>query len=174
MEINQVKQQILSKQLDSWYIFTGDERAVAKLYIDKLAEVSGSTVKFADSIIDVLGKPMSKAFIQLRTLYVIMDDNDFLTNEKSWDAIDRAIKSDIVVFWYMKADKRLKFWKKFADKVVSFDPLDKRILKRHMMKELSDAAKAKLIGVCEGSYSRILLEEDKIQAYMDAVNGSIK
>lgn len=165
MEINQVKKQILDKELDKYYIFTGEERAVAKLYIDKMAEATGRTVKFADTIIDVLGKPKSKAFIQIPILYVIMDDNDFLTNEKAWDKIDSAIKDDVVVFWYMKADQRLKFWKKFKDRAVSFDKLDNRILKRHMMKVLSDKAKDRLIAVCEGSYSRILLEEDKIQAY---------
>ena len=165
MEINQVKKQILDKELDKYYIFTGEERAVAKLYIDKMAEATGRTVKFADTIIDVLGKPKSKAFIQIPILYVIMDDNDFLTNEKAWDKIDSAIKDDVVVFWYMKADQRLKFWKKFKDRAVSFDKLDNRILKRHMMKELSDKAKDRLIEVCEGSYSRILLEEDKIESY---------
>lgn len=165
MEINQVKQQILDKELDKYYIFTGEERAVAKLYIDKMAEATGRTVKFADTIIDVLGKPKSKAFIQIPILYVIMDDNDFITNEKAWDKIDSAIKDDVVVFWYMKADQRLKFWKKFKDRAVSFDKLDNRILKRHMMKALSDKAKDRLIEVCEGSYSRILLEEDKIESY---------
>lgn len=165
MEINQVKKQILDKELDKYYIFTGEERAVAKLYIDKMAEATGRTVKFADTIIDVLGKPKSKAFIQIPILYVIMDDNDFLTNEKAWDKIDSAIKDDVVVFWYMKADQRLKFWKKFKDRAVSFDKLDNRILKRHMMKGLSDKAKDRLIEVCEGSYSRILLEEDKIESY---------
>lgn len=165
MEINQVKKQILDKELDKYYIFTGEERAVAKLYIDKMAEATGRTVKFADTIIDVLGKPKSKAFIQIPILYVIMDDNDFLTNEKAWDKIDSAIRNDVVVFWYMKADQRLKFWKKFKDRAVSFDKLDNRILKRHMMKGLSDKAKDRLIEVCEGSYSRILLEEDKIESY---------
>lgn len=166
MEINEVKQQILSGQLDKWYIFTGEENAVARIYIDKLAESSGSSVKFADSIIDVVSKPKSQGFIQLNSLYVIIDDTEFLSNEKAWDAIDGALKSDLVVFWYTEVDKRKKFWKRFADKVVTFEKLDSRILKRHIQ-GLDDKHKDKLIDVCEGYYGRIQIELNKCYHYMN-------
>jgi len=164
MEIRELKANILAKNFDKFYIFVGEEQQVARVYIDKLSEMSGAQINFADSIMDVVNKPKSR-LISLPTLYVIMDDAEFLKNEKAWAAIDRAIKDDIVVFWYTSQDKRNKFWKHFADRVVTFEKLDNRILKRHMNMLLSDANKDKLIEVCEGSYSRILLELDKLSNY---------
>ena len=170
MEINEVKQQIINKQLDNWYIFYGEENGVIRVYLDKMAEVGKYQIVFADSIIDVLGKPKSKAFITLPKLYVIIDDKDFQTNEKAWDAIDRAIKGDIVVFWYTSVDARLKFWKKFKVRAVEFKRLDDRILRRHikMKMPLSDKACDELIDATEGNWGRIQLELDKVMCYDEA------
>lgn len=173
MEVNEVKQQIKSNKLDKWYIFCGEEREVAKVYIRKMAEKSRRQIVYADTIIDVVNQPKSKAFIVIPKLYVVMDDKDFLTNEKAWAAIDRAIKDDIVVFWYSSQDARLKFWKKFKDRAVEFKKLDDRILKRHMMKDLDIKHKQKLIDVCQGDYGKILLEQEKIEKYPDAEANNI-
>ena len=169
MEINEVKQQILNNNLDSWYIFYGEESGVIRVYLDKMSEVTGRTINFADSIIDVVNKPTSKAFITIPKLYVIMDDKEFQTNDRMWDKIDKAIKDDIVIFWYTSCDARLKFWKNFKVRAVEFKKLDDRILRRHIDLDISDKSKNKLISVCEESYSRILLESDKITSYSKAV-----
>ena len=166
MEIRELKANILAKNFDKFYIFVGDEQKVARIYIDKLAELAGIKINFADSIIDVVNKPKSR-LIKQSMLYVIMDDIEFLKNEKAWDKVESVLNEDIVVFWYTSQDKRNKFWKHFADKAVTFEKLDNKILKRHMMRGLSDKSKDRLISVCEGEYGRILLEEDKIKARLE-------
>jgi DNA polymerase III delta subunit len=115
----------------------------------------------------------TKALVSERHLYIIMDDKEYLTNEKMWEKFT-GLKDDVVVFYYTTSDKRLKFWKQNKDRAVEFAKLDTRILTKYIQKEapLSNESCEKLIELCENDYGRILLEIDKIRAYSiaEAVN----
>ena len=170
MNIQQLKQQIKDKSFDSWYIFTGEEYKVLNIYIDKIAELTKSNKVYVDSLADIFSKSRQRSLVKLKTLYVVMDDSDFLTNEKAWSAIDRKspFNDDIVIFYYTSRDKRNKFWKHYENKVVEFETLNKRLLVKYIKKELPDLSNEGcevLIDICESSYGRILLEIDKIKQY---------
>jgi len=168
MEIGDVKQQIKTGGILPLYIFYGDEGAIIKEYIKQIAKKSGSTIIYDNSISDLVHYSKSTALIQEKYVHVILDDKEFLTNEKAWGFT--GIKGDIVIFQYTNCDKRLKFWKNFANTCVEFKKLDNEILIKYIQKkiDLSRENCLKLIDCCEGDYSRILLEIDKIKQYSEA------
>lgn len=168
MEINALKAQIKSGEFDKYYIFHGEEHQVMKIYIQKMAEKTKADIQYIDSIFDLMAQTKSKSLIKQTHVYIIMDDKEFLSNEKAWTAF-QGVKDSIVIFYYTKADKRLKFWKHFKDRAVEFQKLEERILVKYIQKEidLSEENCKKLIEICESDYSRILLEIDKIKQYSE-------
>ena len=166
MEINELKQQIKTGKFDKWYIFNVQECATAKIYIKKMAEKGDFTVSYPDTISDIYSKLNQKSLISLPNIYVIIDDKDFLTNEKAWSAVDK-IQEDIVIFYYTNKDGRLKFWKNFQNRAVDFEKLDERVLIKYIQKDidLTDDNCRLLIDACEGDYNRVLLEIDKIRNF---------
>ena len=169
MEIADVKQHIKTGKLDKVYIFYGEEYAIIKLYLKMMAEKANLELTYADSVMDLMTGVRTKSLIQFHHLYVVMDDKEYLTNEKMQERFN-GLKDDIVVLYYTNADKRLKFWKQNKDRAVEFAPLDARILTKYIKKEvpLSDGMCQRLIDICGTDYGRILLEIDKLKAYCKA------
>ena len=167
MEIADVKQQIKTGQFDKTYIFYGPEHAIMKIYLDMMAKKGNYEIVYADSLLDLMTGAKTKALIPVRHLYVIMDDKEYLTNEKMWEKFT-GLKDDIVVFYYTTTDKRLKFWKNNKDRAVEFGRLKDEVLVKYIQKELplNDENCRKLIDLCDGDYGRILLELDKVKCYM--------
>ena len=159
MDINSLKAQIKSGKFSPYYIFHGEEHYILKRYIDMIAEKSNLEILYVDSISDVFSKIRQKSLFSNPYLYVIIDDKEFLTNERAWDALGdgRELKDDRVIFYYTSVDKRVKFWKKFQEPGVEFAKLDERILTEYIRKEipLSEDNCQILIDVCEGDLSRI-------------------
>ena len=166
MEITDIKQQIKTGQFDKWYIFTGEEHAVMKIYLNMIAEKVNYQLTYVNSLMDLMSGTKTKALIKNPHLYIIMDDKEFQTTEKMWEKF-KGLKDDIVVFYYTTQDKRLKFWKHFKDKAVEFKKLDDRILMKYIKQKapLSDSNCQKLIEATNNDYGRILLEIDKIRHY---------
>lgn len=162
---------IKSGQLSPFYIFYGDEHQVMKTYIEQMAKRNNLEKQYVESIYDLTSKARTSSLIKTRHLYIIMDDKDYLTNDKLWDKF-RGLKDDVVIFYYTKADQRLKFWKKFKDRAVEFKKLDEDMLIKYIRKDfdLDKLLCIKLINVCENDYGRILLELDKINQYSRAMN----
>jgi len=169
MEINEIKQHIKTGEFQPFYIFYGEESAIMKIYIKMMAEKGGYEISYVDSLVDLMSGARTKSLIKKLHLYIIMDDKEFLTNEKMWSKFT-GLKDSIVIFYYTSADKRLKFWKNYKDRAVEFAKLSEPVLMKYIKKEFpfNDASCKLLIDACNGDYGRILLEIDKVKAYCQA------
>lgn len=169
MEITEVKQDIRNKTIKPMYVFTGEELGIMDIYIDKIAEILGCKIQRPDSIASIMQKLGTKSFVQARNCYVIRDDMDFLKQEKSWEDFmtGKIQKNDVIILVLSLLDKRSKFYKTYNNSIVTFTLLNEAILKRYIAQKITllDSNATKLITVCENSYSRIMLEIDKIQKY---------
>lgn len=169
MEITEVKQDIKNKTIKPMYVFTGEELGIMDIYIDKIAETLGCKIQRPDSIVSIMQKLGTKSFVQARNCYVIRDDMDFLKQEKSWEDFmtGKMQKDDVIILVLSSLDKRSKFYKTYNNSIVTFTSLNEAILKRYIAQKITllDSNATKLIAVCENSYSRIMLEIDKIQKY---------
>ncbi len=167
MEIADVKQQIKTGEFDKVYIFYGTEHTVMKIYLNMMATKGNMKLSYVDSLMDLVTGVKTKSLVQERHLYVVLDDKDYLTDEKMQSKF-KGLKDDVVVLYYTSADKRLKFWKNNKDRAVEFGRLEDRILIKYIKNDapmLSDEQCMTLIDACEGDYGRILLELDKVRCY---------
>lgn len=171
MEVVDVKSHIKTGKFDPFYVFHGEEHGVMKIYIHKIAEKMGATVEYPESYVDVRFQSRVAPLIPTPHVYVIMDDKEFLTDEKLWEF--KRIPDTVVIFYYTSTDKRLKFWKNMEERAVEFTKLDYNALVKYIQKKqpLNADSCRELINCCEGDYSTVMMELDKIVYYINAVAG---
>ena len=167
MEVTEIKSHIQKKQFNSFYIFSGPEWKVQRLYIEQISKVSGKEIKYIDSIKDIYGKRNVKMFVSKSYVYVVRDDKEIIQNEKVQAQLDSIISNNILILLLSTVDKRLKFYKTYKDLIIEFEALKPVILMKYIQKEINLSNKNcdKLMEVCEYDYGRCLLEIDKIKQH---------
>lgn len=168
MELTTLKAHIQKKKFNKFYILCGEEIGVMNIYINQIAKVTDRQVVRADTFVEVFHKVARNSIIAKKpSVYVIRDDKEVITNEKVWNTLSKFDWDDIVIFVFSNMDKRTKFYKQYKDMICEFEPLEERVLIKYIQKEidLSTENCQRLIQACESSYSRIMLEIDKIKKY---------
>ena len=168
MDVSTLKAQIKSKQLPSYFIFSGDEWKVQQIYIEQIAKVTGKAVQHVDDVSSIYGKLRNKSFIQKGIIYIVRDDKELMNSEKLQQQISNGLLgNNMLIHLLTTVDKRTKFYKQYKDTIVEFEPLNDVVLKKYILKEikLSESNIQRLINICEHDYGRILLEIDKIKIY---------
>lgn len=170
MTIQDIQKQIISKQLDNVYIFVGEEIAIEKIYINKLAQINDMQIEYVDSYTQIKNRLKSTNLFNETKLYVVIDDNEFTKAELIWGQLDYLESPNIIVFKYNTLDKRSKFYKHYENKIVEFNKLSDDVLTHYIQKEipLNNENCKKLINICNNNYNQILLEIDKIKNVDDA------
>ena len=168
MDVGELKNQIMIKQFKKFYIFSGDEWKVQKLYLEQMSKVSGKELRYIDSIADIYKKLGNTSFLTKSYLYVVRDDKELMSNEKLQIQIEKILKENMLVLIISSVDKRLKFYKTYKDTICEFERLNPVILRKYIKREIdmSDKNCDKLMEVCEYDYGRILLEIDKIKHFI--------
>lgn len=167
MEITEIKSHIQKNNFNQFYIFSGAEWKVQRLYIEQIAKISGKELRYIESIIDIFSKRNNSGFIQKSYVYVVRDDKEIIQNEKIQSQLNNIIGKNILILILTSVDKRLKFYKQYKDSIAEFESLKPEILKKYIQKDinLSDKNCETLMEVCEYDYGRCLLEIDKIKHY---------
>lgn len=168
-KLPQLMQELVNKQVPHYNIFTGEEIAVQKIYIDKILD--GYKRVDCESVAQALQKSRTKSLTGLNRAFVVVDDNLYIKDEKAWEIAQNAFTNaskNILIIIYSNIDKRSKkFLSKNDEYIVSFDRLSDDVLVKYVQKDisLSNENAQKLVELCESDYSRILLEIDKIISY---------
>ena len=173
MDASTIKSYIQTNQIPQFMIFTGPEWVVQKIFINKIAEVTGLDKKYVDSISDIYGILQARQMFTKNSLYIIRDDKEITGNEKRQEQLQHGLlKDNKLILLLTTVDKRTKFYKTYKDIICEFDTLKPKILAKYIQREidLSDKNIDKLMEICEYDYGRCLLEIDKIKQYDDAVS----
>lgn len=171
MKLAELHKHIVNKTFNDMYIFTGEEIAVQRIYINKIAELLGLTVEYVPEFKQIKANLQANNFFNTKKVFVILDDLDFVKQETLWQ--DFKTFDNIVIFKYNNLDKRTKFYKTFEDSLIDFEKLSSDMLVQYIQKELPRLTKNNCLELCENnsnSYSQILFEIDKIKQYMKATN----
>ena len=168
MTVNDLRLQIMHKELRQFYVFTGDEYKVREIYLKKMADAIQGQIERIESVSECRGQESS--LFSTKKLYVCTDDKTFLKAEKAWDKVEEFIGDSTLILVYNDLDKRTKFYKYFKDVIISFDALTDAMLLKYLRDELEagDYTGRWLARICCGSYGRLLLECDKVRQYADA------
>lgn len=165
MNLAELKQSIIDKQFENVYIFTGDEIKVMNIYINQIATIQKRTVTRKDTVAEIFKTLKIAGLTNESNVYVILDDFDFLKQEKYWEQLFTATNQHTIILVYSQLDKRSKFFKDYKDKICEFEKLNEVVLAKYAQKEVSITSEqaTQLALMCENSYNRILMEVDKIK-----------
>lgn len=177
MQLYELKEQLLKKTLQPLYIFTGEEMAVANIYIDKIANIMNTKPIRAESVASIYGKLQNKSLMNKANCYVIRDDKEYLSQDKVWDNLNNGIVQgdNIIILLYTNIDKRSKFYKHHSELLTEFNKLTPQVLAKYIKKEIGLDFKygEQLAELCNCDYSRIMLECDKLKHLAAARNCDI-
>ena len=169
MEIIELRQQIIDKDLKHLYIFTGDEIKVKNIYIDQINSIVNLPIVYTDSFAKIKNRIFTKSFLSQDSVYIVINDKNFIADEKNFKDLLTPV-NDYILFIYDSIDKRSKFYKEFSNSVVEFDYLDEETLVKYIQKDFPKLIEnncKELIKKCNNNYSRICYELDKIKTYND-------
>ena len=175
MEVNEIKAHIQKKQFNSFYIFTGPEWKIQRIYIDMIAKASGKELAFIDSITDIYGKLNNRSFLSKSYVYVVRDDKELMQNEKLQSQLDSVLSDNILILELTEPDKRTKFYRAYKNTIAEFNALTAQITRKYIQREiqLSDKNCDKLAEICEYDYGRCLLEINKVKMYAGSPEADI-
>ena len=168
MELIELKAHIKSNTIPNFLVFTGEDWAVQKIYIDQIAKVRNLSVKRMETVQEIIPKLGNKTFVTSNTtIYTVRDDEKFVKDDKQWEKIVSLLGNSMLILLLSHPDKRLKFFKVHEPAIVEFSALKPELLTKYIQKDIALSQKncLKLVEVCEGNYGRILLEIDKIKHY---------
>lgn len=171
MKLPDLQKQIVSKSIDRVLLLYGEEVAVMDIYLSKIyAATAGDVLRF-DSVKEAYAKLVQR---RIRTgvsrVFVVRDDKEFFKADKEWAKVFNAAENsnDYLILIYSSMDRRSKFYKQNQERLCEFEKLSSSVLAGYIEKLLpgmNARLKEQFAEVCECSYSRILLEADKIKHY---------
>lgn len=170
MNIQELQKQIIDKKLNDLYIFLGEEIAIQKIYINKIAEIKNLEIQYVEYYKQIHNNLNVNNLFDTKKLYIILDDLDILKQEEVWKEIN--VNGNIIIFKYNNLDKRNKFYKFFEQQIVEFNTLSEEVLVKYIQKEISlnNQNCKKLINICNSNYNQIILEIDKIKNYSNPLD----
>lgn len=166
MELIDLKKQLQTKAVQSFYIFAGEETGIMKMYLHQLSKTVNRSIEYVDTVQAAFEITSRSGLVHTSKMYVVQDDKSFLKAENLWKRVGKGLKKDTLVLLYSKIDKRSKFFKE--NDYVAFNPMPAQVLSKYVSKATgmnSDNAE-KLAEVCECSYNRCMTECDKINSYL--------
>lgn len=172
MNLAELKKSIVDKQFNNVYIFTGDEIKVMNIYINQIASIQGRTVIRKDTVGEIFKTLKISKLTKDSNVYVILDDFDFLKQEKYWEQLMTATEEHTIILVYSQIDKRGKFYKNYKDSICEFEKLSEVVLAKYIQKEIQlETERAKQLALmCENSYNRVLMEVDKLKHLVQVYN----
>lgn len=178
MELLELQKQIIDKNLNLFYVFVGDEIAIQKIYINKMAEITKLQIEYVENFKSIYNKLQQNDIFNTKKLYVIMDDVEFTKQDKLWLDFDYTQNNgNLVIFKFNNLDKRSKYYKHYENEIVEFNKLSEDVLIQYIHKELPELSNEnckELITICNSSYNQILLEIDKLKNYeLNKTNNNI-
>lgn len=168
MEVTAVKKQIQAKRLDNFFVFTGEEIEAQRIYVNKIAEVTGKPVKRIETVKEAFNRRAS--LLKVSYCFVCRDDAEFWKTATPFETVLELLGDNILILQMTDIDKRSKSYKSYSEHIVDFKYMDADTLYKYVQRvcSLSDDNTYELIDICGQDYSKLLLETDKINRYARA------
>lgn len=167
MELEQLKEMLEQGQVPQPLILYGEEQGIINLYIDKIQEILQLEIERKDSVSEVMQLSNKCGLLgSTPKLYIVRYDLDFVKEEKLWEELGNLEGSYLIIV-YEAIDKRSRFYKNLKDNITQVDKVNPKVLKKYILKEINvdDKWAEWLINATNGSYSKIILELEKLKLF---------
>lgn len=172
MELLNLMKKISQNDIPHFLILFGEEQKILDIYVEHILSSTKGKRICRDSVSSIMQSNGKKSLDKSIKVYTVIDDKDFLTEDKKWDSVKQSLKRDYLILRYHNLDKRSAFIKHNKQDSVEFSHLSKDVLCQYISKDLPDLDEEnaiKLIEYCGGDYGRILMEIDKITQYNEYI-----
>lgn len=173
--IKDLKEDILNNTAGNLFVFNGEEWAVKKHYINKIAE-GYNKVRYIDNTSELSDAVATRSLFKKKTLYVVSHDLDFLElSAKEYDnIIKRVLESKDGAIWVYSAKIPKTFLTHFDNYITEFDVVEEDIFEQLVLHEISLMPDhiSTLAKNCNRNYGMALMEIDKIKNYAQYENVS--
>lgn len=173
--IKDLKEDILNKSAGHIFVFNGEEWAIKKHYIEKIAE-DYKVVRYLTDTLELSNTLVSRSLLKRKTLYVVPHDNDFLKASKKEieNVLSRVKNSTDGVIWVFSTEIPKSFITHFDEYITEFEEVEEDIFEQLIRHEVSISPDhIKLLSKnCRRNYGTALMEIDKIKNYAQHENVS--
>lgn len=165
MDLLTLKNQIMKNEIQHFYVFTGTELGIQKIYLNQMSKVLNIPITVSYSVNEVLSKCNSNSLFGSQCgFYTVRGDEDFIKHEELHDRVN--LRNSFLVVLYEKLDEGLKFTKHFKNSIIEFNALTENVLISYITREgLSSKSAKELSSKVSCSYDLAFLEIDKIKNY---------
>lgn len=171
MKLPDLQKQIVSRNIDHVLLLFGEEVAIMDIYLEKIYKVTSGDVFRFDSVKEAYAKLVQRRITAGGPrVFVVRDDKEFFKADKEWAKVFTAAENgaDYLILIYSTMDRRSKFYKQNQEKLCEFEKLSSSVLAGYinrLLPGMSAAEMEQFAQICECSYSRILLEANKVKHY---------
>lgn len=170
MELFELQQKMVQKDIPHFLIFVGSDYALANLYVEMLTKKLQMIKRVTDDIQTVFAESVGNALNFEDKVFVMRYPKDIVSKEEIWTKISDKLNDNILVMIFNDLDKRTKFYTQNKDIIVNFAPQDDKTFV-NMVKSSTKMSveNVKSLGkICGNNYGKFLTEFDKIKNYSDA------
>lgn len=165
MDIKLLKANIANNNIPTFMIFSGEEQALCKQYIQKISSTINKYHKYynsADEVLVEIDTNMREDF-----LYIILNDEQIIKKPQYIDALIKTGRNIIV--YNTTYDSKASIYKDYKDYCVIFKKIDKYSIVGYLMKllqnadiEVSQDRLEKLVDLCDCNLGYCLNEINKV------------
>ncbi len=147
----------------NFYVFIGEEWKLKQIYIEQIAANLHAVRRSVDTVLEACKLARTaRLFARTRTVYVVAEDNSFITDARAWAALD-AFENDVLILILTKLDNRLKFAKTWKSQIFDFDSVaaGELVVQCQQRFDISDRVAKSVLDIC-GDLGQTLFELDKV------------
>lgn len=174
LRLEDLKQQLLDNIINKVYIFYGDDYAIRKHYIHKIAE-SFEEVLYFETFEESKSVSDTAALFRVKRLIVIDSDEEFLnSDDKVLSKLPTSVGDNTYIFIYNDDISKSNVYQQLETYITKFPAVAENIAMEFIEDEvkLAESDRRSLAYECNNLYGNILLETDKIKQYSKARNVS--
>ena len=169
-ELFTIRTKLSREELLPMYIFIGNEPLMIDKFIEEISKIAKSSISRYDSVSDAFPNLSQTSLLTPKRVFLVSEDVKFLKEKSGWESVKKSLKENILILLYNSTtlpDGFMKFFDSFIVKPHRWQP--SRLYEHiHTKVPMSMQHAERLTSICDCNYSRIMLELDKLQAYLTA------
>lgn len=169
--LKDLKEEILNKQFQNFYVFYGEDYGLRNHYIHEIAKQFNNKINQIYDLEAILDLQTGAGLFRTKELYVVHGDIDFAKKKKDvLQEFIRKLKLETVIMCFEEEQPNTTLFKEFSDYITYFPVVEEHIALQFVDSEinLDQDSKEYLASNCNNNYNNIRMEANKIKNYAES------